>query len=765
MFSKSLEICLNDAFMQARDKRHEFITVEHLLLSLLDNPEAGVALVACGANLDRLRAGLGIFIDETTPHIPMNIDRDIQPTLSFQRILQRAICQVQTSGSSEVTGLHVLIAIFGEQDSQAVYFLNQENVTRVDVINYATQGASRNSQDIEFRAPEMDSPSLDNHVARDASEENLVETYAVNLNEKARAGKIDLLVGRAEEVARCVQILCRRVKNNPLLVGEAGVGKTAVAEGLAQLIVQGNVPRTLAHCTIYSLDLGVMLAGTKYRGDFEKRFKSVLKSLSRNTGAIVFIDEIHNLVGAGSATGGTMDASNLIKPLLSSGDLRCMGATTYDEFRNFIAKDPALLRRFQKVDIEEPSAEQTFAILKGLKSYYEEYHNVRYTDDALHRAIDLSTRYMADRHLPDKAIDVIDEAGAYQALQSSVKRKNTLDEHDIEEVIARMARIPVNTISQTDRQVLKKLPKQLKKVVFGQDLAIDALANAIKLSRSGLRDKNKPIGSFLFVGPTGVGKTEVVNQLAKALSLELIRFDMSEYMEKHSSARLIGAPPGYVGYEQGGLLTEAINRHPHAVLLLDEIEKAHTDLFSLLLQVMDYGQLTDNNGRKADFRHVIIIMTSNCGAELLEKQSIGFSESAVMGDNAQALKQMFTPEFRNRLDAVVTFDRLTPDVILKVVDKGIDAIQGLLADKNIVLTVSSAAKHWLAEHGYDAVMGARPMERLLQEKIRQPLSEELLFGALASGNKNVMIHLKGEKLEFEINDKVKETVEESEVTV
>lgn len=765
MFSKSLEICLNDAFMQARDKRHEFITVEHLLLSLLDNPEAGMALVACGANLDRLRAGLGIFIDETTPHIPMNIDRDIQPTLSFQRILQRAICQVQTSGSSEVTGLHVLIAIFGEQDSQAVYFLNQENVTRVDIINYATQGASKAS-DAELRFQDIDNAGLDNQVSRDAGEESLVEAYAINLNDKARAGKIDALIGRAEEVARCVQILCRRVKNNPLLIGEAGVGKTAVAEGLAQLIVQGNVPRALSHCTIYSLDLGVMLAGTKYRGDFEKRFKAVLKSLSRNTGAIVFIDEIHNLVGAGSATGGTMDASNLIKPLLSSGDLRCMGATTYDEYRNFIAKDPALLRRFQKVDIEEPTPEQTLAILKGLKSYYEDYHNVRYTDDALQRAIDLSARYMADRHLPDKAIDVIDEAGAYQALQSSVKRKTTLDEHDIEEVIARMARIPVNTISQSDRQVLKRLPKQLKKLVFGQDLAIDSLANAIKLSRSGLRDKNKPIGSFLFVGPTGVGKTEVVNQLAKLLSLELIRFDMSEYMEKHSSARLIGAPPGYVGYEQGGLLTEAINRHPHAILLLDEIEKAHSDLFSLLLQVMDYGQLTDNNGRKADFRHVIIVMTSNCGAELLERQSIGFSESTMMGDNSAALRQMFTPEFRNRLDAVIQFDRLTPEVILKVVDKGIQAIQDLLTDKNIVLTVSAPAKHWLAEHGYDALMGARPMERLLQEKIRQPLSEELLFGALVSGSKQVMVHLKGDTLEFEIIDiSIKTKEEEGVLTV
>lgn len=758
MFSKSLEISLNDAFMQAREKRHEFITVEHLLLSLLDNPEAGMALVACGANLDRLRAGLGIFIDETTPHIPMNVERDIQPTLSFQRVLQRAIYQVQSSASAEVSGINVLTAIFGEQDSQAVYFLNQENVTRVDVINYSTQGVAKppstfGEEDFRTGSSDID-PLQDPTLTRDPAEENLVDLYTVNLNEKARSGKIDPLVGRSEEVNRCVQILCRRVKNNPLLVGEAGVGKTAVAEGLAQLIVNGDVPRILKHCTIYSLDLGVMLAGTKYRGDFEKRFKTVLKSLSRNTGAIVFIDEIHNLVGAGSATGGTMDASNLIKPLLSSGDLRCMGATTYDEFRNFIAKDNALLRRFQKVDIEEPTAEEALEILNGLKSYYEEYHDVRYTTAGLQRAIDLSSRYMADRHLPDKAIDVIDEAGAYQALQTTGKRKSTIDVEEIEAIVAHMARIPVNTISQSDRQLLKKLPRQLKQAVFGQDQAISTLANAIKLSRSGLRDKNKPVGSFLFVGPTGVGKTEVVKQLANELGVELLRFDMSEYMEKHSSSRLIGAPPGYVGYDQGGLLTESVIKHPHSVLLLDEIEKAHPDLFSMLLQVMDYGQMTDNNGRKADFRHVIIIMTSNCGAEALERQSIGFSSSDNDTDSSAAVQQMFTPEFRNRLDAVINFTHLSEEVILKVVDKGIQEIQTLLAEKNIVLNVDSEARRWLADHGYDRKMGARPMERLIQEKIRQPLSDELLFGKLAKGGKEVVVHVKDDDISFVVEDTV-----------
>ncbi len=750
MFSPSLEMSLNNAFIQARDKRYEFITVEHLLLSLLDNPEAGMALVACGANLDRLRAGLGIFIDETTPHIPMNVERDIQPTLSFQRVLQRAI--VQSSGSAEVTGLNVLTAIFGEQDSQAVYFLNQENVTRVDVINYATQGMAKPGREDEFRA-EVD-PLSDSAMVRDPNEENLVELYTTNLNDKARMGKIDPLVGRRDEVLRCVQILSRRVKNNPLLVGEAGVGKTAVAEGLAQLIVNNNVPRSLAHCTIYSLDLGVMLAGTKYRGDFEKRFKAVLKSLGRHTGAIVFIDEIHNLVGAGSATGGTMDASNLIKPLLSSGDLRCMGATTYDEYRNFIAKDSALLRRFQKVDIEEPTPEQALEILQGLKLYYEEYHDVRYTTNALQRAVDLSSRYMPDRHLPDKAIDVIDEAGAFQALQIGAKRKTTIDVNEIEEVIARMARIPVSTVSQSDLQMLKKLPVQLKQRVFGQDLAIDALANAIKLSRSGLRDKNKPVGSFLFVGPTGVGKTEVVKQLADLLGIELLRFDMSEYMEQHSSSRLIGAPPGYVGYDQGGLLTEAVIKHPHAVLLLDEIEKAHPDLFNMLLQIMDYGHLTDNNGRKSDFRHVIIVMTSNCGAQQLERNSMGFSERSREEDGHEAIKQMFTPEFRNRLDAVINFKNLTPEIILKVVDKGIQELQILLSDKKIMVSVTPAAKRWLAEHGYDHRMGARPMERLIQEKIRQPLSEELLFGKLAQGNKDVTIGVKDDDIIFTVADKV-----------
>lgn len=752
MFSKSLEISLNDAFMQARDKRHEFITVEHLLLSLLDNPEVGMALVACGSNLDRLRAGLGIFIDETTPHIPMNVERDIQPTLSFQRVLQRAIYQVQSSGCIEVSGLNVLTAIFGEQDSQAVYFLNQENVTRVDIINYTTQGISKPTQAPEEFRPDID-PMPDTSMPREPGEENLIELYTVNLNEKARSGRIDPLVGRSEEVMRCVQILCRRVKNNPLLVGEAGVGKTAVAEGLAQLIVQNKVPKALAQCTIYSLDLGVMLAGTKYRGDFEKRFKTVLKHLSRHTGAIIFIDEIHNLVGAGSATGGTMDASNLIKPLLSSGDLRCMGATTYDEYRNFIAKDSALLRRFQKVDIEEPSESEALEILEGLKSYYEDYHDLRYTQDALKRAIELSARYMVDRHLPDKAIDVIDEAGAFQAMQPAAKRRRVIGAREVEEIVAKMARIPVQNITQSDRQLLKQLPKRLKKLVFGQDNAIETLSDAIKLSRSGLRDPNKPVGSFLFVGPTGVGKTEVVKRLAEELNVELLRFDMSEYMERHSSSRLIGAPPGYVGYDQGGLLTESVIKHPHAVLLLDEIEKAHQDLFNILLQVMDYGHLTDNNGRKADFRHVIIIMTSNAGAELLERQTIGFSEQDTQEDSQQAVKHLFTPEFRNRLDAVISFSHLSEEVIMKVVDKNIAELQAQLNEKNITVSISPAAKRWLAENGYDRKMGARPMERLIQNEIRKPLSDELLFGSLTSGGKEVLIQLKDNKLCFAQKDK------------
>jgi ATP-dependent Clp protease ATP-binding subunit ClpA len=767
MFSKSLELTLNSAFARAREKRHEFITVEHLLLSLLDNPEACGVLVACGGNLDRLRVGLGIFIDETTPHVPMNVERDIQPTLSFQRVLQRAIYQVQTTGRQEVSGTNVLTAIFGEQESQAVYFLSQENVTRMDVVNYITQGVTKDhdqapgggagsqnqssSIDHSDIQPNIEpTPQIETPMKEATADESAIELYAVNLNERAGLGKIDPLIGREEEVMRSIQILCRRSKNNPLFVGEAGVGKTAIAEGLAQMIIKNKVPKALAGCTVYSLDLGVMLAGTKYRGDFEKRFKTVLKALGKQTGAIVFIDEIHNLVGAGSATGGTMDASNLIKPMLSGGELRCMGATTYEEYRNFFAKDNALMRRFQKIDVVEPSNEETIKIIKGLQSRFESYHGVSYTDDAIDQAVELSSRYMADRHLPDKAIDVIDEAGAYQQIQPSHKTKKVIGTHEIEAVIAKMARIPAQQIGASDKQILKRLPARLKKVVYGQDHAIDALTSAIKLSRSGLREIHKPIGSFLLSGPTGVGKTEVTRQLAKEMGVELLRFDMSEYMEKHTASRLIGAPPGYVGFDQGGLLTEAVMKNPHCILLLDEIEKAHPDLFNILLQVMDYGQLTDNNGRKADFKHVVIVMTTNAGAQDLEKNTIGFAGQESEEDNLGALKQYFTPEFRNRLDAVVQFKHLDTVVINKVIEKCLKTLKGQLITHDVKFSISAQAKAWLSENGYDRKMGARPMEKLIQDRIKQPLADELLFGKLVGKDGVVRVGVENGELSIKI---------------
>lgn len=764
MFNKTLEVSLNDAFQKARDKRHEFITVEHLLFTLLDNPEACTALSACGANVDRLRAGLGIFIDETTPHIPMNVERDIQPTLSFQRVIQRAIYQVQSTGSPEVSGLNILVAIFGEQDSQAVYFLNQENITRLDLINYSTQGFTKQDEaqtDADFLSPSQPQPPLDSsfqdssaglgRIETSTADESIIDTYAVNLNEKARAGEFDPLIGRESEVLRTVQILCRRRKNNPLLVGEAGVGKTAIAEGLAQLIIERRVPRPLQGMTIYSLDLGILLAGTKYRGDFEKRFKSVLKALAQQKHSIVFIDEIHNLVGAGSATGGTMDASNLIKPLLSSGELRCMGATTYEEFRTFFSKDNALLRRFQKIDVEEPSDEDALAILQGLQPHFEAYHQIRYSDGALERAVELSSRYMVDRHLPDKAIDVIDEAGAYQALVSEDKRVSTIGKKEIEEVIAKITRVPVQQLSSSERQLLKRLPNRLKKMVFGQNEAIERLSDAIRLSRSGLRDPEKPVGSFLLSGPTGVGKTEVTRQLAEELGVELIRFDMSEYMERHTVSRLIGAPPGYVGYDQAGLLTEAVIKHPHAVLLLDEIEKAHPDLFNILLQVMDYGRLTDNNGRKADFRHVIIIMTTNAGAAELEKSTIGFSEQdSSEEDGMEAIKRLFTPEFRNRLDAVVPFSHLDNKTVLKIVDKNLRDLEERLSKQGVEFHITSSAKQWLAKNGYDRSMGARPMARIIQERLQKPLADELLFGSLSKAGGRVSVSVRRDELAIEL---------------
>ncbi len=727
MFSRTLEHTLNRAFLQARDKRHEFITVEHLLLSLVDNPEACRVLAACGANLERLRAGLGIFIDETTPHIPLNVDREIQPTLSFQRVLQRAIYDVQCNGHPEVTGANVLAAIFSEPESQAVYFLTQESIVRIDVINFITQEVSKPRADDGFTR-EQNQISDILAPTENGVDENLIDLYTVNLNAKALAGRIDPLIGREEELMRAIQVLCRRTKNNPLFVGEAGVGKTAIVEGLARLIVQNKVPKPLARSTIYSLDLGILLAGTKYRGDFEKRFKSVLKALSNHRDAIVFIDEIHNLIGAGSATGGTMDASNLIKPLLTSGELRCMGATTYDEYRNFFSKDHALLRRFQKIDVKEPSVENTVAILRGLRSRYENHHHVRFSLESLRRAVELSARYLIDRRLPDKAIDVIDEAGAYENLKPQSRQSQPeISINEIDEIISKIARIPIEAISRSDREMLKELPKQLKKVVFGQDDAIEALSNAIKLSRAGLGNQDKPVGSFLLAGPTGVGKTEVTRQLAQVLGIELIRFDMSEYMERHAVSRLIGSPPGYVGYEQGGLLTEAIRKQPYSVLLLDEIEKAHPDIYNILLQVMDYGHLTDNAGQKADFRHVIIIMTTNAGAEMLEKNTIGFAEHENERDSVAAIKSIFSPEFRNRLDATIQFDYLDNRTILKVVDKMMTELRQQLQEKNIKITYTNRAKQWLAKQGYDKKMGARPMARLIQQKLKLPLADKVLF--------------------------------------
>lgn len=749
MFSKALEFTLNLAFTRAREKRHEFMTVEHLLLALLDNPEASQVLLACGADLERLRAGLGIFIEETTPHIPPEKHQDTQPTLGFQRVLQRAIFQVQSAGKTEVTGANVLAAIFGEQESQAVYYLSQENVTRLDIVNYIAHGISK----VSHHGAELPHGEVTEHegFAGSTSAEGALERFSVNLNDLARAGKIDPLIGRDDLVMRTIQVLCRRRKNNPLLVGEAGVGKTAIAEGLAQMIVENKVPENIANSTIFALDLGVLLAGTKYRGDFEKRFKALLKELKQISGAIVFIDEIHTIIGAGAASGGTMDASNLLKPLLANGEIRCMGSTTYQEYRNIFEKDRALTRRFQKIDIPEPNVAQTFEILKGLKKRFESYHGIRYTIQALKSAAELAERYITDRFLPDKAIDVVDEAGAYQALQPASKRKKIIGQHEIEEIVANIARIPPKNITNSHKEQLKYLDRSLKMLVFGQDQAIDTLAAAIKLSRAGLRDPEKPVGCFLFAGPTGVGKTEVTRQLANVLSIELVRFDMSEYMERHTVSRLIGAPPGYVGYDQGGLLTDAIIKHPHAVLLLDEIEKAHPDVYNLLLQVMDYGRLTDNNGRTADFRHVILIMTTNAGAELIERPSMGFTNQDHSLDSLDSIKRLFTPEFRNRLDAVVQFNHLEAIVLDQIVDKFMMELEVNLQEKHVVLEVDSSAKTWLAKNGYDRTMGARPMARLIEEKIKKPLADELLFGKLNNGGK-LRITEKGNELVFEVDN-------------
>ncbi|EMD9272191.1 ATP-dependent Clp protease ATP-binding subunit ClpA [Cronobacter malonaticus] len=743
MLNQELELSLNMAFARAREHRHEFMTVEHLLLALLSNPSAREALEACSVDLVALRQELEAFIEQTTPVLPASEEeRDTQPTLSFQRVLQRAVFHVQSSGRSEVTGANVLVAIFSEQESQAAYLLRKHEVSRLDVVNFISHGTRK---DEPGQAPGNDNPVNEEQ----AGGEERMENFTTNLNQLARLGGIDPLIGRDKELERAIQVLCRRRKNNPLLVGESGVGKTAIAEGLAWRIVQGDVPEVMADCTIYALDIGSLLAGTKYRGDFEKRFKALLKQLEQDNNSILFIDEIHTIIGAGAASGGQVDAANLIKPLLSSGKIRVMGSTTYQEFSNIFEKDRALARRFQKIDITEPSVEETVQIINGLKPKYEAHHDVRYTAKAVRAAVELAVKYINDRHLPDKAIDVIDEAGARARLMPVSKRKKTVNVADIETVVARIARIPEKSVSQSDRDTLKNLGDRLKMLVFGQDKAIEALTEAIKMSRAGLGHDRKPVGSFLFAGPTGVGKTEVTVQLSKALGIELLRFDMSEYMERHTVSRLIGAPPGYVGFDQGGLLTDAVIKHPHAVLLLDEIEKAHPDVFNLLLQVMDNGTLTDNNGRKADFRNVILVMTTNAGVRETERKSIGLIRQDNSTDAMEEIKKIFTPEFRNRLDNIIWFNHLSTEVIHQVVDKFIVELQAQLDQKGVSLEVSQEARDWLAEKGYDRAMGARPMTRVIQDNLKKPLANELLFGSLVDGGQvSVALDKEGDKLTY-----------------
>jgi ATP-dependent Clp protease ATP-binding subunit ClpA len=732
MIAQELEVSLHMAFVEARQKRHEFITVEHLLLALLDNPTAAEVLRACAANIEELRKALGDFITAHTPTVAGTEEIDTQPTLGFQRVIQRAILHVQSSGKKEVTGANVLVAIFGEKDSHAVYFLHQQGVTRLDVVNYISHGITKAPASKEAKG----SGEAEQEAAGEEQQSSgALETYTLNLNAQALVGKIDPLIGREREIERVIQTLCRRRKNNPLLVGEAGVGKTAIAEGLARRIVEGQVPEILARCQVYALDMGALLAGTKYRGDFEQRLKAVLKQLVDNPNAILFIDEIHTLIGAGAASGGTLDASNLLKPALSTGALKCIGATTYNEYRGVFEKDHALSRRFQKIDVPEPSIEETVAILRGLKSRFEAHHGVKYSGNALTSAVELSARYINDRHLPDKAIDVIDEAGAAQKILPKSKQKKVVGKTEIEEIIAKIARIPPASVSQDDRAALKNLDRDLKAVVFGQDKAIDALVSAIRTARSGLANPQKPIGCFLFSGPTGVGKTEVARQLAYCMGIELHRFDMSEYMERHAVSRLIGAPPGYVGFDQGGLLTEAVSKKPYAVLLLDEIEKAHPDIFNILLQVMDHGTLTDNNGRKADFRNIIIVMTTNAGAEGLNKPVMGFTGKKEPGDESAEIKRIFSPEFRNRLDATISFGSLDHEVILRVVDKFLMQLEAQLHEKKVEAVFTDALREYLAKRGFDPLMGARPMSRLIQDTIRRALADELLFGKLANGGK------------------------------
>ena len=745
MIAQELEVSLHLAFVEARQKRHEFITVEHLLLAMLDNPSATQVLRACKINIDELRDVVSEFIEMHTPVVPGDHEVDTQPTVGFQRVIQRAILHVQSTNKKEVSGANILAALFGEKESHAVHFLTQRGLDRLDVVNYITHGIGKSDA------------TSDTHTANESGtqqttdEESALSNYTTDLNAQARAGKIDPLIGRELELERVIQTLCRRRKNNPLLVGEAGVGKTAIAEGLARRIVESNVPDILKDASVYALDMGALLAGTKYRGDFEQRLKAVLKELKEAPNAVLFIDEIHTLIGAGAASGGTMDASNLLKPVLSSGQLKCIGATTYQEYRGIFEKDHALSRRFQKIDVPEPTVEQTIEILKGLRPRFEEHHNVKFTTAALSSAAELSARFINDRHLPDKAIDVLDEAGAAQRILPKSKQKKTIGKHEIEEIIAKIARIPARTVSHDDKNALKNLERDLKATVFGQNQAIEVLARAIKMSRSGLGNPQKPIGSFLFSGPTGVGKTEVARQLAYSMGMPLHRFDMSEYMERHAVSRLIGAPPGYVGFEQGGLLTEAISKQPHSVLLLDEIEKAHPDIFNILLQVMDHGTLTDNNGRKADFRNVVIIMTTNAGAEALNKTQIGFTKTAASGDEMADIKRLFTPEFRNRLDAIVSFAPLSKEIILRVVEKFLMQLEEQLHEKKVDATFTEALKDYLADHGFDPLMGARPMARLIQDTIRSALADELLFGRLANGGK-VTVNFKDGKVALAFND-------------
>jgi ATP-dependent Clp protease ATP-binding subunit ClpA len=747
VLSNELEYCLNDAFHQAREARHEYLTVEHLLLAILDTPKVREILRACGADLAKLKQEIKEHIDQSTPRLDESEEREVQPTLGFQRVLQRAVFHVQSSGKKEVGVANVLVAIFSEKQSHAVYLLNRQHVARLDVVNYISHGLSKIAEE---KTTEKEESSAQGETERDGEGGgNALEKYTSNLNRMAQEGKIDPLIGRKLEVERTIEILCRRRKNNPLYVGEAGVGKTAIAEGLARLIVEGKVPEVLTDCTIYALDMGSLIAGTKYRGDFEKRLKGVITELKKQPGAILFIDEIHTVIGAGAASGGVMDASNLIKPVLTNGEIRCIGSTTYQEYRGIFEKDHALARRFQKIDVVAPSVSETVEILLGLKSRFEDHHGVKYADDALKAAAELADRHINERQLPDKAIDVVDEAGARLRLKPIGERESTVEVHHIEDVVARMARIPAKSVSTSDREVLKNLERNLKLSIFGQDKAIEALAASIKMARSGLGDQRKPVGSFLFAGPTGVGKTEVTRQLALVMGVEFLRFDMSEYMERHTVSRLIGAPPGYVGFDQGGLLTEAITKHPHCVLLLDEIEKAHPDVFNLLLQVMDHGTLTDNNGRKADFRHVIIVMTTNAGAADMARPSIGFTQSDNATDGMEAIRRLFSPEFRNRLDAVIQFSTLDPVTIERVVDKLIVEVEMQLEQRGVQISMDDAARRWIAEKGYDPKMGARPMARVIQEHIKRPLAEELLFGSLAGGGTvRISVAKDGSKLDL-----------------